>query len=74
MIKKLSFLIGLFLFGILFSQKKEQLQKQNAELKKQIASINANFTPTPKRKKDSSKMIFTSGNWKLTDKTGNWLS
>ena len=29
MIKKLSFLIGLFLFGILFSQKKEQLQKQN---------------------------------------------
>ena len=39
MIKKLSFLIGLFLFGILFSQKKEQLQKQNAELKKQEPAV-----------------------------------
>ena len=31
MIKKLSFLIGLFLFGMLFSQKKEQLQKLGDE-------------------------------------------
>ena len=51
MIKKLSFLIGLFLFGILFSQKKEQLQKQNAELKKQIASINANLAKTQQQSK-----------------------
>lgn len=51
MIKKLSFLIGFFLFGILFSQKKEQLQKQNAELKKQIASINANLAKTQQQSK-----------------------
>ncbi|MCQ4035595.1 murein hydrolase activator EnvC family protein [Kaistella montana] len=51
MIKKLSFLIGLFLFGMVFSQKKEQLQKQNAELKKQIASINANLAKTQQQSK-----------------------
>jgi septal ring factor EnvC (AmiA/AmiB activator) len=32
------------MFTLLFSQKKEQLQQQNAELKKQIAIINANLT------------------------------
>ena len=51
MIKKLSFLIGLFLFGMLFSQKKEQLQKQNAELKKQIAAINSNLAKTQQQSK-----------------------
>lgn len=44
-------MIGLFLFGILFSQKKEQLQKQNAELKKQIASINSNLAKTQQQSK-----------------------
>ena len=40
--KKLSLLIGLLFFIIGFSQqgRKEQLQKQNADLKKQIAAIN----------------------------------
>lgn len=51
MIKKLSFLIGLFLFGMVFSQKKEQLQKQNAELKKQIATINTNLAKTQQQSK-----------------------
>ena len=51
MIKKLSFLIGLFLFGMVFSQKKEQLQKQNAELKKQIAAINQNLAKTQQQSK-----------------------
>ena len=51
MIKKLSFFIALFLCGILFSQKKEQLQKQNVELKKQIAAINANLAKTQKDSK-----------------------
>ena len=41
--KKLSLLLGLLAFSIFFSQqgRKEQLQKQNSELKKQIAAINA---------------------------------
>lgn len=43
--RKLSLFLGLLLFGFAFSQqpenRKEQLQKQNAELKKQIANINA---------------------------------
>ena len=43
MIKKLSFLTSILLFTLSFSQQKEQLQKQNAELKKQIAAINANL-------------------------------
>jgi len=51
MIKRLSVFIGIFLFGILFSQKKEQLQKQNAELKKQISSINANLAKTQQNSK-----------------------
>ena len=43
--RKLSLFLGLLLFGFAFSQqpenRKEQLQKQNAELKKHIANINA---------------------------------
>lgn len=46
MIKKFSFLIGILLFGLHFGQKKEQLQKQNAELKKQIAQINSDLAKT----------------------------
>ncbi|MPS63295.1 MAG: peptidase M23 [Chryseobacterium sp.] len=49
MIKKFSFLIGILLFGLYFGQdkqKKEQLQKQNAELKKQIAQINNDLAKT----------------------------
>ena len=36
MIRKLGFFVGIFLCGFFFSQKKEELQKQNIELKKQI--------------------------------------
>lgn len=51
MIKKLSVLTGILLFGIFSSQKKEQLQKQNAELKKQIAAINNNLAKTQQQSK-----------------------
>lgn len=51
MIKKLSVLIGILLFVIFSAQKKEQLQKQNAELKKQIAAINANLAKTQQQSK-----------------------
>ncbi len=40
MIKKISFFTAILLFALSFGQNKEQLQKQNAELKKQIAQIN----------------------------------
>lgn len=46
MIKKFSFLIGILLFSLQYGQKKEQLQKQNAELKKQIAQINSELAKT----------------------------
>lgn len=46
MIKKFSFLIGILLFTLHYGQKKEQLQKQNAELKKQIAQINSDLAKT----------------------------
>lgn len=46
MTKKLSVLIVILLFSFSFAQNKEQLQKQNAELKKQIAAINANLAKT----------------------------
>lgn len=47
MIKKFSFLIGILLFGLQYGQqKKEQLQKQNADLKKQIAQINTDLAKT----------------------------
>ncbi|WP_027376040.1 murein hydrolase activator EnvC family protein [Kaistella palustris] len=51
MIKKVSLFIGVFLCGVLFSQKKEQLQKQNIELKKQISAINANLAKTQAQSK-----------------------
>ncbi len=52
MIKKLSFLITIILFGNAFGQKdKEQLQKQNADLKKQISSINATLNQTKQESK-----------------------
>ncbi|MDC8106543.1 peptidoglycan DD-metalloendopeptidase family protein [Chryseobacterium sp. B21-037] len=47
MIKKFSFLIGILLFGLHNGQQnKEQLQKQNAELKKQITQINSDLAKT----------------------------
>jgi septal ring factor EnvC (AmiA/AmiB activator) len=48
MIKKFSFLISILLFGLHYGQgqKKEQLQKQNADLKKQIAQINTDLAKT----------------------------
>ncbi len=52
MIKKLSFFISILVFGIAFAQKdKEQLQKQNAELKKQISSLNATLNQTKQESK-----------------------
>ncbi|KFF08452.1 peptidoglycan DD-metalloendopeptidase family protein [Chryseobacterium luteum] len=47
MIKKFSFLIGILLFGLHQGQQnKEQLQKQNADLKKQIVQINTDLAKT----------------------------
>ncbi|UOE38605.1 murein hydrolase activator EnvC family protein [Chryseobacterium oryzae] len=47
MIKKISILIGFLTFGLQFGQQnKEQLQKQNADLKKQIAQINSDLAKT----------------------------
>ncbi|WP_121490138.1 M23 family metallopeptidase [Chryseobacterium sp. 7] len=47
MIRKFSFLIGVLMFGLHQGQQtKEQLQKQNAELKKQIAQINTDLAKT----------------------------
>lgn len=52
MIKKLSFLISIILFGSAFGQKdKDVLQKQNADLKKQISTINASLNQTKKESK-----------------------
>lgn len=52
MIKKLSFFISIILFGSAFGQKdKEVLQKQNADLKKQISSINATLNQTKQESK-----------------------
>ena len=49
MIKKLSFFVSILLFGSVFGQRdKEQLQKQNSDLKKQISSINASLNQTKK--------------------------
>lgn len=64
MIKKFSFLIGILLFSSLFGQKKEQLQKQNAELKKQIAQINSDLAKTRNESKLSVSYL-TSVNQKL---------
>src|SRR5690606_22905707 len=46
MMKKIGLVGAVLLFGILFGQKKEQLQQQNAELKKQIAGINSQLAKT----------------------------
>ena len=47
MIKKISFLTAIIWFGMCFGQKdKDLLQKQNAELKKQIAAINTQLSKT----------------------------
>ncbi|MDY3344735.1 peptidoglycan DD-metalloendopeptidase family protein [Riemerella anatipestifer] len=46
--RKLSFLLSVLCFGLFFSQKKEQLQRESAELKKQIALINSNLAKTQK--------------------------
>jgi len=49
MIRNLSLFIGILLFSLHFSQttqKKELLQKQSADLKKQIAQINADLAKT----------------------------
>lgn len=51
MIKKVSFLLGILFLSFFSAQKKEQLQKQNAELKKQIASINSNLAKTQQQSK-----------------------
>ena len=52
MIKKLSFFISIILFGSVFGQKdKEVLQKQNADLKKQISNINASLNQTKEESK-----------------------
>ncbi|WP_292008231.1 peptidoglycan DD-metalloendopeptidase family protein [Chryseobacterium sp.] len=64
MIKKFSFLIGILLFGLHFGQNKEQLQKQNAELKKQIAQINSDLAKTRNESKLSISYL-TSVNKKL---------
>ena len=44
--KRICLFLGIMIFGLGFAQKKEQLQKQNNELKKQIAAINANLAKT----------------------------
>ncbi|MCW3169725.1 peptidoglycan DD-metalloendopeptidase family protein [Chryseobacterium sp. 09-1422] len=64
MIKKFSFLIGILLFSLHFGQKKEQLQQQNAELKKQIAKINSDLAKTRNESKLSISYL-TSVNQKL---------
>ena len=52
MIKKLSFFIGILVFTTAFAQKdKEQLQKQNADLKKQISSLNNTLNQTKQESK-----------------------
>lgn len=51
MIKKISFFITILMFALFSAQKKELLQKQNAELKKQISSINTNLAKTQKESK-----------------------
>lgn len=46
MIKKISFIIGVFSFALYFGQQKEKLQQQNIELKKQISQINSELAKT----------------------------
>lgn len=66
MIKKFSFLIGILLFGLYQGQQnKEQLQKQNADLKKQIVQINTDLAKTRTESKLSVAYL-TNVNKKLT--------
>ncbi len=66
MIKKLSFFISILVFGSAFAQKdKEQLQKQNAELKKQISTLNATLNQT-KQESKLSVAYLNAVNQKLT--------
>lgn len=51
--RKLYILLGIIMFSLSFGQRKEQLQKQNNELKKQIAAINANLAKTKNEAKMS---------------------
>lgn len=52
MIKKISFLLSILFFGSIFGQNtKEQLQKQNADIKKQIATINADLAKSQNESK-----------------------
>ena len=51
MIKRLSFFVGVLLCAQAFGQTKEQIQKQTAELKKQIAGINANLAKSQNESK-----------------------
>ena len=51
MIRKVSFFVGILLFSFFSAQKKEQLQKQNADLKRQIAAINSNLAKTQQQSK-----------------------
>lgn len=47
MIKKISLVTSILFFGCIFGQNtKEQLQKQNAEIKRQIATINSDLSKT----------------------------
>ena len=51
MIKIASIFLAILSFGFAFGQKKEQLQQQNTELKKQIANINKSLFQTQKESK-----------------------
>lgn len=51
MIKKTSYIFAILWCTVSFGQQKEQLQKQNAELKKKIASINADLAKTRQESK-----------------------
>ena len=51
MTKKVVFFLTILISGVFFGQKKEELQKQNAALKKQISTINAELAKTQKESK-----------------------
>lgn len=66
MIKRIFFLLNILFVGIAFGQtSKEQLQKQNADIKKQIATINADLAKTQKESKLSLAYL-TAVNQKIT--------
>lgn len=51
MTKKVVFFLTILISGLFFGQKKEELQKQNAAIKKQIAAINSELAKTQKESK-----------------------